>query len=236
MLLHKIVIFIGTIVLFLSFLFAFVNRKKANIPNCLKFFYINPLLATLISISTILYFLLNRTTDSLTAIIEKSFFLLDFIFWIFFFYQTIINKSMAIKTAVIVIGAITLLATSLVSIFIWSPYIGLAVANTGKFLFCIVYFFSLFNSFPTTILKNDPIFWIVIGLFFYTTFTLPTYITNPYLNSIKQGFIQYILFAIGNIAIIIMHILFIKGQVCIIRQYKKDKRKITNEIFNIPQE
>lgn len=48
---------------------------------------------------------------------------------------------------------------------------------------------------------------------------IPIYFMNSSLNSIKDGFLGYILFASTNIAIIIMHLLFIKGQLCIIRQH-----------------
>ena len=212
---HKIVVLSGTLVILVSFILAYWNRNTKSISSYFRRFYIYPLIVLLLSVNTILYIYVKPLALSTSILIEKIFFIFDFVFWVYIFYRLLGDESRGRKYLMILSVTTLTIALSLNPINL-SPYISLGVLNICKCLFCLIYFFKLFSSPQTVVLKYDPIFWIVAGVFFYTTVSTPIYLTTAYLDP-NTDTLRKILFPITNMAIIVMHLLFIKGQLCIIR-------------------
>ena len=213
--LYDIVIWIGTGVILVSFIIALYITKK-DIPDYLKKFYLVPLITLLISANTILgaYINLYPKKLSILATIQNTLSLFDFIFWGFFFCYWLKQNSRFIFFSFFLI--IILLRVSM-----GFSKVGFeihAITNFGKTLFCIFYFYELFKAAPKLNLKNHPSFWIVTGLFFYSCISFPEYAVDNYLRTRLPREISRNLFSSTNIAIIIMHLLFIKAYLCSIRQ------------------
>ncbi len=96
----------------------------------------------------------------------------------------------------------------------------IVAANLCTLLFCLVYIYSIFSGVPESILKHQSSFWIIVGVLFYTAVTAPIFLGYYYLGNSNIKSLLYILFPLTNIAIIIMHLLFIKAYLCIIRPPK----------------
>jgi hypothetical protein len=219
---HRIVIMVGTVVVSLSFLLAFSVRTKENTPFYLRRFYLYPLLTLLLSLNTFAVDFFKLTSTAHQASIEKIIFTIDFSFFAYFFISVVEEKSM--KQLIKMVSILFLLGTVVSWIFFAETklyhYYFRAYHNLGKLIFCLIYLYSIFNCSPKLILKKEPAFWITSGLLFYTTVTIPIFLSYYYLAINRQISILSILFPLTNISIILMHLLFIKGYLCTIQQRK----------------
>lgn len=205
--------------IFLSFATAFANRKKNLTPKYIRLFYIYPLMILILSTNALLVTLIQLYSIKIASLIEQYFTTADFIFWIVFFYQ-LFKDSTILKKFVFLVSLVILVLITFVTYHPLSTYINLGISNIGKCLFCLAYFYDLLHSVPKVILRFEAVFWIVLGLFFNTAVTIPIYLTIHYLN-INHSEISQQIFSLTNIAIIIMHLLFIKGQLCILLPQKR---------------
>jgi hypothetical protein len=155
------------------------------------------------------------------AKIEKSVLLIDFTFWGLFFiflFKKTISKQLSERVTVFFLIAIFLV--QVVNSFSKSAYEGLGYANMAKCVFCVLYFHSLFSRPPKLSLRHEPAFWIVTGLLFYSTISTPIYLSINLFYSNHYVDLISILFPLTNIAIIIKHLLFLKGYSCTTQQPK----------------
>lgn len=225
--LENIVIWIGTGVILISFIMALFIRRYKHIPYYMKSFYVYPLIALLISINTILFRYFNLYPAYALYFLQKNLLIIDFIF--FGLFSNYLLRYNRYKNFIKIIFAIFAIATIYFtySYDIDKPVYRAHVAvNLGKCLFCLFYFNSLFNDKDVLQLKKEPSFWIVTGVFFYSSITLPAYAIYDYLRANLSKFLSDGIFAATNMAIIIMHILFIQSYMCSAR-YKKPT-EITN--------
>ena len=89
-----------------------------------------------------------------------------------------------------------------------------SVSNFGLSIFCIIYYFKLFNNLPTLNLRKDPAFWIVTGVFFAMALNIPICATIDFLKN-KISYDAYLIFAsILMFCYSIMHLFFIKAILC----------------------
>ncbi len=94
------------------------------------------------------------------------------------------------------------------------------IANFGLMLFCLLYYYQLFNYIPTLNLLKEPSFWIITGIFFSMSVHIPILVTVDFLHS-KISIEIYRLFAcISMFCYSIMHLFFIKAYLCAIRLQK----------------
>jgi hypothetical protein len=218
---HTIVAIIGTFVIGISATAAFIIRKNKKIPFYLRYFYLYPLYAFLVSINTLALNFCSVYSTRHGAKVEKLIVVVDFLFWGLFFINLFKDHSSKSTKYIVYISFVgSLIFIQVVNSFSKSAYQGLGYANLGKCFLCIVYFYSLFKSPPSLSLKHEPAFWILTGLLFYSTLSIPVYLSinlfyaNHYMHLIS------ILFPLTNITIIIMHLLFLKGYICRIQQHK----------------
>ena len=217
--LNNTVIWIGTGIILISFIVALCIPKKSKVY--MKGFFICPLIGLLVSANSISsrFFLLYA--------IEKNFFIQgilhlgDLSFWGLFFFMLLNDKKEFRKIKIL------LISTLLISIYLLyfnsndNPNLHIhALSNLCKTIFCVLYFNKLFKSLPDQNILLEPSFWIVTGLIFYSSLSLPFYALNSY---IRQQFVPVIasnIFSISNMFIIIMHLFFIKAYLCTIRLHK----------------
>jgi len=151
--------------------------------------------------------------------IQNILLIADFIFWGVFFFRLLRQKIKILQFLFILCLTITILLR-FINGFDKAGFEIYAITNFGKALFCLFYYIELFKTKPKLILKNEPAFWIVSGLFFYSCVSLPFYAIYEFIHARFPISISKNLFSLTNIAIILMHILFIKAYLCQIRQHK----------------
>jgi hypothetical protein len=217
----KTIIVIGTVVILISFSLATAMRKNKAIPGYLKYFYLLPLMQFLLSVKSIIYLLkISSAVDKYGLQFEKIIVALDLLFWMFFF--TALFKNFRFNKFVKILG---LISFSLIILYLINnikslDYDLIGFTNIVKCAFCIMYFFSIFSDIPNLDLKKDPKFWIISGLLFCSTVSTPVFLSAGYFRNYSSSYLTYTILAIGNSAIIIMHLLFIKGYLCIIQPRK----------------
>ena len=219
--LYQAIIWVGTFVLFISFLFALIINNRYGSKIYMKGFYLYPLLGLCLSANTILstiFFIYNPIDYFLLQFLLLLF---DLIFWIIFFLTIFKDDDASIKIKYIF--SITLLISLVSFLFnnLDKPNLHtVSIFNICKVFFCIIYYNKLFNDKPIQNIKTEPLFWIVTGLFFYASLSIPFYTLNFYIRSQFSLIIASNIFSISNVLIIIMHLFFLKAYLCIVRQYR----------------
>jgi hypothetical protein len=90
-----------------------------------------------------------------------------------------------------------------------------SVYNFGIFIFCLYYYYQLFNNNePVLKLWDDPTFWIVAGLFLYAAISFPFFAIIDYLILNFGVAIARIALIFANIITIAEYLLFIKAFRC----------------------
>ncbi len=187
----------------------------------MKWFFLCPLIGLLVSINSICWIFFSPFPIKLSFTIQTYLFLADLFFWFYFFIQILNNKKdraqLTILLAITLVFAFYLLFLSTVGT---NNLHIVALTAICKTVFCIFFFYKLFkNLFYQNILK-EPAFWIVTGLIFYSTLSLPFYGLNSYLRSQFSPLVSSTSLAVSNMLIIIMHLFFIKAYLCTIRVYR----------------
>ena len=218
---NHLVVWVGTIMIIISFIFALSISKISNNRAYLKYFFIYPLIGIILSINTILNKIFHLYTSSVNFSLQNILLLCDLTFWLFVFSDVFYNKEALLKLRILFF--ITFCGAIFYYFFnpIDKPNLHIvSIFNICKTLFCIYYYFDLFRKAPDQKIKSEPSFWIVTGLLFYSCLSVPFYALNDYLRSQFPLTISDNLFAVSNIMIIIMHLFFIKAYICTLRLHK----------------
>lgn len=95
-----------------------------------------------------------------------------------------------------------------------------ASASFGLTVFCLLYFYQLFNNAPLLNLLREPSFWIVTGVFFAMSLCIPFAVFIDYLRS-NLPTEYYIIFSnLLMFCYTIMHLFFIKAFICSVQKRK----------------
>ena len=217
----NIEIIFGTIVILCSFILSLGMFKKTGSPPYLKNFYLYPLLALLLSIFTILNNFTFQTLKVTKTAIENLYIILELFFWSYFFLNLFNTKR--IKTLVRILFLLSFFLTIyLISNSALKSYNHkiLSINNLLYVFYCCIYFFNLFKNTPTKKLKSDPVFFIILGIFFYAVFSLPLLSISDYFKNSNHQSLSAAIVCTINLTIIIMHLFFIKGYSCLIKSIK----------------
>ena len=216
--LYDTVIWVGTGFILVSLLYS-IKSSKTNKYLYLNRFYIITLITLAISLNAILGFLLRLYGKTIYVSIQNVLFFFDLLFWSHFFLKILKRNRKEVKVIIFI---------SVISVFSLRLYLGFfeknfqvhALSNLSKLILCLFYINELFKSNLKLDLKRDPAFWIVTGLFFYCAISSPVYAIHSYLILKLNNDLVGNIFASTNIAIIIMHLHFIKACLCSIHPRK----------------
>ncbi len=95
-----------------------------------------------------------------------------------------------------------------------------ATTNFGLAVFCIIYYYRLFDNLPIVNLRREPAFWIITGIFFCMSLNIPMFAFYNYLKSRISSNNLMLLKSIGAFGYTLMHVFFIKAYLCSIRLQK----------------
>jgi hypothetical protein len=219
--LFKIEIVIGSLIIMLSLLGAIFICAQFNLPQYLRFFYLYPLLAFALSLVTITNTFFYKFSKYFISICESLYVILEPIFWGYFFVSFF--KNAKTKNLVKIVSSILIFLTLFLVINSGAKGYNhevVSINNLSYCFYCSIYFVNLFRADPLLTIYKEPLFWIISGVFFYSAVSLPLFPFSDYyrrLNS-RELFLPFI--SAINLVIIIMHLLFIKGYQCLIKQIK----------------
>lgn len=219
--LFKIEVALGSIAILLSLLGAISICVKPKLPKYLRVFYLYPLLGLVISLVTITNTFFYEFSKYFISVCESLYVILEPIFWGYFFLLFFENTKT--KSLVKIISSILILLTLILVINSGGKGYNhevMSINNLSYCFYCTIYFVNLFRTDPVLKIYNEPVFWIISGVFFYSAVSLPLFPFSDYyqrMNS-RELFLPFI--SAINLVIIIMHLLFIKGYQCLIKQIK----------------
>lgn len=85
----------------------------------------------------------------------------------------------------------------------------MALANLSLCIFCVYYYYNLFNNIPIKNLKDSASFWIITGIFTCMSMVVPIYASFDYVNSLELK--MNVLYPLTTLPFALLHIFFIKG-------------------------
>jgi len=80
-------------------------------------------------------------------------------------------------------------------------------------ILCLAYFFELFKKLPIVNLKNDPVFWISIGLLFFMACTLPYSLLENYFDKYYPS-LSFMLYSLFYVFYVLLLIMIIRAYLC----------------------
>lgn len=180
----------------------------------MKGFFLYPvinMITTILQIST-RYFHLFPT--ELFRTINLISLLFHFTFLSLFIYQFFKTKNERKYYQLLFLFFIILLTIFIIKDIYTHYVISFGIANTGLFVFCILYYNLLLRNTPNLYLFKEPSFWVITGILFGMSTTIPISFMGGYLY---HNLPRNIFFSIASILPLgygIMHVFFIKAILC----------------------
>ncbi len=144
-----------------------------------------------------------------------------FSFLSMFIFRVIPNSKISKYLKFVFIFFLILLVYFVINDIIALNIISHVVANSGLFIFCILYYYQLFRNIPTMNLLEEPSFWIICGIFFGMSINIPISAFGEYLFDNLPRKIYMSIALIGIFSYGIMHLFFIKAFLCIVHPQKQ---------------
>ncbi len=188
----------------------------------MKGFFWYPLLAVIVSLPAIFAFFFSKSLYPIANISNNISLFFHFSFLGFFIIRAIPDRKNDYLFKIIFVIFFALIALLLVTGNIKKingP--AFATANLGLTIFCIIYYYRLFNDLPILNLRTEPSFWIITGIFFCMTLHIPMYATFNYLNNKVTSPSYIVLKSVAAFCFAIMHLFFIKAYLCSVRPHKR---------------
>ncbi len=229
--LYEIVVYIGTIIISIAFVMAFRLRKDKRLPVYYKFLYwmVLPRLVMSLTLFGLELKLIDITFITYLQIVCT---ISDFILITFFFF--LINKKKIFTILVFIISVFSIILYHYYnnlysSIFELNAIIGLSV-----FMYCLQYFYSLFEHVEKVSILRNPTFLIVLGLFFFATINFPLLSSTHYLHAAFGAPTSRFIVSLINFLIFARFLFVIRAcSRTIVNNYIEDSatpvKKLTNE-------
>lgn len=202
----------------LSFLFSLGLIGNKNIPNYMKGFYWYTSVGLFIITLQFFSHYLHIIPKEIYRVINLLSLLFHYTFLGFFILRSL-SDSKDIKQLKIIFWLFIPLIIYFIIIDINNYVVfAFAITNFGLLIFCIIYYYQLFKNTPTLNLLTEPSFWIITGIFFGMSTTIPISIIGGHLlhNIPRNIFLSISLLVPFGYSV--MHLFFIKAILCSVRQ------------------
>ena len=209
------------IIFLISFIHSFRLIKNNKIPRYMNGFYWYPAVAVIIGVLHLLqryYTLIPKELYRITNLISL---LIHFTFLSLFILQFISLKFFRKYYKLIFFLFLISLIVFIINDIINHSFISFAIANSGLLIFCIYYYEQLFRDSPTLNLLKEPSFWIITGIFFGMSTTIPIFFLAGYLYKNLPNNIFYSIATIAPFGYGMMHLFFIKAFLCKVQIHRE---------------
>lgn len=182
-------------------------------------FYWYPLVGMIVLIPVFIDVNITKQFYNVKTFVINASILFHYIFLSLFIIKLIINKANHRLLKLIFIVVLSILFSSLSSDILTRVNItAYIIANFGLIIFCLLYYYQLFNGLPNINLITEPSFWIITGVFFTMSVHIPILASMSVLKN-KISASNYILLAgVTTFCYSIMYLFFCKAILCIILQ------------------
>ena len=174
---------IQSLCIFLSFIVSLRLVKNDKIPDYMKGFFWYPTIGTIVMGFGFVgnNFFINL--EIFGKIINNISLLFHFSFLSIFIIRTMRGTihNRFLKLLFVVFFCLILFSLSIYNIKEMNKP-GFAIANFGLSIFCVIYYYQLFNNIPTLHLRKEPSFWIITGIFFCMSLHVPIFAIINYLH------------------------------------------------------
>jgi len=209
------------VVSLISFIFSLKLIKNKYAPIYMRSFYIYPAVGLLIIIPLFLTTHFFKSYIMYSSILNNLSTIFHYCFLSVFIIRVMPNRSIDNFIKLIFATFLLLIIIVLIKEDVTKPNsFAFATANLGLTIFCIIYYFKLFNNLPVLDLKNEPSFWIITGVFFCMSTHIPLITAYDYLYNKIPLFSIRIINLLAIFCYVVMHLFFIKAYVCSARLQK----------------
>lgn len=208
--------------IFLAFLFSLKTIKSDKVIGYMRGFYWYSFVAITSAIVGIIVLLTQGAISNFYFIVNKLSFIFHFIFLGFFIGKVIKNPRLKVKFTFLFYVFLLLLLYFLVTTLL-NPksYIVTAVANSSLVVFCLLYYYDLFEGISVPNFITESSFWVVSGVFACLTITVPLNAVRSFFDREANDEINLYLGALTTFSYSIMHLCFAKAYICSVR-YKNE--------------
>lgn len=211
--------YIGQIIaVCISAYYAIKLLRLKNAQSNLKFFAFYPILAISIGIPNIINDFAIKNLRLFCNVLQNVTLLLH-ISLIGYFIYSCLNRKLLRQSFFIVLSIFqVILLIYLSSIDITrKSFFAFAITNFGLIILTLFYFFEIFINPPILKLTEEPHFWIVTGVFFSMCLSMPFFATYKVILQEYVEFVQTLVASSIALSFIIMHLFFVKGFKCSIK-------------------
>lgn len=208
-----------SICMLLSFILSLRLIKRNYVPKYMEGFYWYPLVGMIVLIPVFIDTNITKRFYYVKNIVINTSIIFHYIFLSLFIIKLIVNKSNYKVLIIIFTVLLLLLVTSLFDNFFERvSIISYIIANFGLIVFCLLYYYRLFNDLPNINLIKEPSFWIITGVFFTMSVHIPILASMSVLKNKISSSNYYILAGVITFCYSIMYLFFCKAILCIIPQ------------------
>ena len=201
---------------FISFLFSLKLVKNNNIVPYMKGFYWYHFVAIVIGVLGAYEILWNGKNRFFILLNNLSVFF-HYTFLCNFIKKATPNKSNPVLYTLIgvyIIGSVVMLGFYLNFDITKQVNFAFSIAYFILFVYCVIYYLQLLNNIPQVILLKEPAFWVVTGVFFSSSLTIPIAFASNYFGFNYLGKYVFIINILLVMPYIILHLFFIKAILC----------------------
>ena len=209
-------LFLEIFISFISFLFSLKLVKNKNIVPYMKGFYWYHFVGIVIGVITVSELIWTEKA-SFSVLLNNLSIFFHYTFLCNFIKKATPNKSNPVLYTLVgiyIIGSIVLLGFYLNFDFTKQVNFAFSIAHFILFLYCVIYYLQLLNNIPQVILLKEPAFWVVTGVFFSSSLTIPIAFASNYFGFNYLGKYVFIINILLVMPYIILHLFFIKAILC----------------------
>lgn len=186
----------------------------------MKIFFWYPLVGIIIIIPHFLSFYFFKSLLSIAFCFSNLSLLFHFTFLSIFIIKATPNKKNIYDALIIILFIFLIIYFFVIKGINGHNSPAFAIANLGLTIFCIKYYYRLFNNIPILDLNKESSFWIITGVFFCMTIHIPMLGFVDHINQKISPDNINLFRSIGGFCYGIMHLFFIKAYLCSIRPLK----------------
>ncbi len=216
---YNIVFNFQSICILLTFILSLRIIKNRNIPEYMKGFYWYSIVGVIVLIPVFIDINITKRFFLLKTIVINFSILFHYLFLSLFIKKLIVfelNKNFV--NLIFWILLVLLFYSLSKDISSRVNIVAYIIANFGLIIFCLFYYYQLFNSLPSIDLIKEPSFWIITGVFFTMSVHIPILASMSFLkNKISQNS-YFLLAGVTTFCYSLMYLFFCKAILCTIHQ------------------
>lgn len=199
----------------LGFIYSIRTINNKDVVGYMKGFYYYSLVA--VCLTSVLMFDLIGDNEilHLTVILNKISFLFHYIFLSVFIYRTL-NTVTHKKIFIILffVFLLIVLTTICKTVSQSTSFLINSLTNFFLVIFCLIYYYDLFNGIPVKNLFNQSSFWVVTGLFLCLSVAVPLNVLKTLFLAQSNSDLNLFVTSIAVFFYSVMHLFFIKAYLC----------------------